>query len=182
MDRININLLPPELKEFKNRERRKSLIVRVSVGLLALMIVLTGSLLSAVVLQNVRISNANKRLEETKNEVNSYKEAEAIAVVLRTRIDGINTLMAKEFPQAEAFNLVNSLTPDQVRIFSFSINKTNKLALQGETNSTQSLSGFFNSLIDPKFNEGRISKVVVDSLNRDRSSRIRFDLSITLKK
>lgn len=182
MDRININLLPPELKESKKREKRRSLVTGLSIGLLVLMVLITGALLVVVVLQNRRITEANKNLENTKIEVNSYKQQEAIAVVLKSQLSTIDSLIKHEFPQAQAFNLINALTPEGIRIFSFSINKANKIVLQGETSDTFALETFFNNLIDPKFNEGKISKVVIDSLNRDRDSKIRFDLSITPSK
>lgn len=179
MDRININLLPPELKEIKKREKKRSLIIRLSIGMLVLMVIATTILLISVVLQNRKISLANQKLGTTKNEVNNYKKQEAVAVVLKSQLDTISTLFSKEFPQAQAFNLVNALTPAQIRVYSFSINKSNKIVLQGETQNTSSLETFFNNLIDPKFNEGKISKVVVDSLNRNREGKIRFDLTIT---
>lgn len=179
MDRININLLPPELKEYKKREKKRGLIIRLSIGLLVIMVVITASLLVSVVLQNRKIVAGKQKLETTRVKVNAFKQKEALAVVLKTQIDDINSLITKEFPQSEAFNLINSLTPPRIRVYSFSINKSNKIILQGETTDTLALETFFNNLVDPKFNEGKISKVVVDSLNRDKDAKMRFDLTIT---
>lgn len=178
--RININLLPPELKEIKKRQQRKGFIVRVSIFTLLAMIVITASLLSFVVIQNARITQANKSLENIRNRIDTYKDSEAIAIILASRLDGIHSIILKDYPQIEALNLITALTPKDVRILAFNVDRNNKVTISAETNSVSSADTFFINLTDPKFNEGKISTVVVESMSRNKDRLIKFDLAVTL--
>lgn len=177
---IKINILPAELKEVKIREQRKALIVTLSVLMLGIMVLITAGLLLAVVIQKSKIDHANSDLTKTQGNVSSFKDQEALALILKSRIDGVNAILKKEFPQSEAFTLINTITPSDINITSFSVGRTSEITLQGESSSISSVDTFFNTLVDPKFNDGKIAQATLQSLNRSIDKKIKFELTLTL--
>lgn len=178
MDRISINLLPPELKLSKKKEKKKQLAVRISVSVLVLMIIITGSLIGMSVMQSSSLETESRRLESLQTQVSTYKEAEGIAYLLKNRLSGIEQAAGRKFPQTEAFNMLTQLTPDLVNLYAFKVDKASKVNLQGLTDYPGALETYFTNLTDPKINEGKVTKVTVNSLNKGTTNTIRFDLNI----
>jgi len=181
MDRISINLLPPELKLSKKKEQKKQWAMRVSVGVLVGMILATSSLIAVSVVQSALLSSEERKLENLKNQVATYKEAEGIASLLRNRLTGILQANQKKYPQTEAFIMLTKLTPEEVNLFAFKVDKSLKASLQGQTNSPARLEEYFTNLTDPKVNEAKINRVTVNNLNKGVAETIRFDLDVTAK-
>lgn len=178
MDRLSINLLPPELKLNKKKQHKKNLIIRISVGILMLMILITSGLLSVSIYQKSQLEVESTALEKLKSQLGSYREQEVIAFLLRNRLSGITQAENKQFPQTQAFNLLTGITPLDVSIYAFKVDRSDKVNIQGQTNNTQALGELFINLTDPKVNVGKVSKVNLNSLNKSGADLYRFDLNV----
>ena len=66
MDKIKINLLPPEIKEQAKKAAKQNLVSRISIGLLGLLILVTSIILGVVIFQGAEINNLNASIEQEK--------------------------------------------------------------------------------------------------------------------
>lgn len=182
MDKLKINLIPPEVREKAKKEAKRSVITRISVGLLGLLILVTAGVLAVTIYQNATLQSLNQDIENEKSNIGNLKEKEALAFFLRNRIDSIDKFASTQNTQSELFTLIVGLFPDNVNLISLQIDKSDKVVIQGETNSTAPLDVFFNRVIDPKTNEGKIASVLIDSLNKGQTGTIRFSITLSLNK
>lgn len=180
MDKIKLNLLPPEIKELAKKHAKQSLVNKISIGLLGFLILVTSSILAGVIFQGVSLNSLNTQIEKEKARIGREKDTEAVVRLLKNRIDTINEFSGKKYKQREVFDLITGLFPQGVNLNSLQINKTPRVVLQGETGSTIALQDFFDNLTNPKNNEGKITAVVVENMNRNLQGRINFELSISL--
>lgn len=180
MDKLKINLIPPEIKEKAKKEAKRTLLVRISVGLLGVLILITVGILVIIIIQNATLQSLNAELEQDKSEIGSLKESEAVVFFLKNRIDTINRFSNTSYKQGETYDLISNLIPEGIELSYLQIDKTESVGMQGETNTTSALNIFFTNLMDPSKNEGKIAKVSVESLSRSQDGRLIFDLKITM--
>lgn len=181
MDKLKINLIPPEIKEKAKKEAKKGLIIRISVGLLGVLILATSGILATIIYQSVTVRSLNSQLEQEKSRIASLKDKEAVVYFLKNRIDTINKFSATRYTQSEIFELITLLYPKGVNVTSLQIDRSKKVQLQAETTDTTSLDNFFQNLTDPKVHEGKIASVSVEGLNKSKAGLIRFNLIINLQ-
>ena len=182
MDKLKINLIPPEVKAKAKKDAKRALGVRISVGLLGVLILITSGILAVIIYQSVTVQALNSEIENQKTAIVKLRNKEAIAFFLKNRIDTINQFALTQNQQSDMFVLINSLFPAGIDLLSLQIDKSDKVQLQAETLSTLSLENLLNSLTDPDENEGRIASVSVDSLNRNQAGLIRFSLTLNIIK
>jgi hypothetical protein len=180
MRKLSINLLPPELEENKKKARKRAFVFRISVGILALMIILSISGLVLDIVQGLALQNEKKRVDVVKAQVSNYKDQEGLLLILKDRLGVISSLLNVDTPHAKAFTLITTLTPANVVIQTFSIDKKGAILLGGEADNPQSLQRLFDNLTSPKVNENKITNVKLDSLNVSDDASIRFNLVLTL--
>lgn len=181
MDKLRINLIPPEIKERAKRDLKRAMISRISVGLLGILILLTSVILAIVIFQGARLSALNSEIQQHKSKIESLKDKEAVMHLLKNRIDTINQFTQNKYKQGEVFDLMTSLFPSGINLSSMRIDKGSKVTVTGDTVSTASLQNLFDNFTDPKINEGKVTGVTVESLNKNPKGDIRFDLGVTLK-
>lgn len=180
MDKLKINLIPPEIKEQAKKEAKRSLLIKISIGLLGILILVTAGILSVIIFQSAVLKALNADLESERTKIASLKDNEAVVSFLKNRISTINQYATGHYEQGEVYDLINKLVPSDVSVSSLKIDKTKIVELQGNTFSTTSLDTFFKNLIDPKVNEGRIASVSVESLSKTQKSNVGFNLSINM--
>lgn len=180
MDKLKINLIPPEIKERAKKQQKKARVIKVSVGILVVLIVITIALIGGVVLQNGKLQSLNNELEQQRTQISQLKDNEATIFFLKNRIDTINQYDRNKYPQGEVFELMRKLIPPGINMTYLQVNKTETVSFQGDTVSSAALELFFNNLMNPAKNEGRIAGVSVDSLSKTQAGSIVFDLKIKL--
>lgn len=181
MDKLKINLIPPEIKEKKRKEEKRSVINRISIGLLGILIIITASILAVIVLQNATLQSLNAAIETEKTGIAASRDKEAVAFFLKNRIDTIGTFTDDRYKQGEFYELVTKLIPAGIDVNGLQIDKSDKITLTGETFSTKSLADFFKNLTDPSMNEGLVSTVSVETLSRNNTGSIKFGLVLNMK-
>lgn len=179
--KISLNLLPEQLKTSQKSKARFSLAKKASVTALVVMVILTSSLFAYTVFDSFKIKSASQELEQVKVEVDSYKDKEALAAVLKTRLDTINTISQTSSPQNTAFNLLTKIIPSDIRVRSLLVDKSSHATTSIESLSTGSLDNLFNKLTNPVVHDGKISKTQVESLSRSQTGIYRSELNITFK-
>ena len=182
MDKLKINLIPPEIKEKAKKEAKTALFTRISVGLLGILVLITSGIIGVIIFQSVTIQNLNSEIEREKTDLEKLKDKEAVVYFLKNRIDSINMFATTQHTQNELYELVDSLLPPGINLVLLKIDKSSKIALQGETTSSSSLDNLFNNLTDKAKNDGKIDSVSVESLSKIRTGTINFTLSLNLAK
>lgn len=181
MDKLKINLIPPEIKEKAKKAAKRSLLIRISIGLLGLLILFTSLILGVIIFQNATVQALTAEIETEKNNVGALKDKEAVVFFLKNRIDTINKFSDEHYKQGEVYELISSLIPQGVNVTSIQVDKSDKVSLSGETTATSYLDVFFNNITDPNTNEGKIISASVESLNKAQSGILRFSLVINMK-
>lgn len=182
MDKLKLNLIPLELKEQAKKEAKRSLVVRISLGLLGLLILITFGVLAAAILQGLELSKINAQLDQHKTEVASLKDKEAVISFLKNRIDAINTFTNNRYKQAEILELVERQFPGGVNLVALHIDKSTKVLVQAQTSDTKLLKQFIDTLTDPQNQEGKIASVSAQNVNLSQDGKINFDLQLILSK
>lgn len=181
MEKISINLLPPEIEVSAQQKSNKDILVTVSISLLVLSIVVSAIMLGFELYQKSNLSKTEQNLKELKNQVALLDEEEKLNFVLKNRLQGISTIYPRDIFQSKSYNFLTSLIPQDLRFLVYSVNRTGKASVSGDTISNPALGTFFDRLTDPASNEGRINTTNIDSLSLVQNGRIRFDLTIVLK-
>lgn len=179
--KISINLLPEELKSTVKRKAALSLAKKANIGLLVLMIILTASLFAFVLYDSLKIKSANQELEQLKGKIETYKDQESLAAVLKARLNSINTISQIHSPQNTSFNLIIKIILPDIKVKSLSVGKSSRVIANIETQSTKSLDVFFNSLTDPKVHDGKILGTKIEALSRSQTGQYKADLDISFK-
>lgn len=182
MEKISINLLPPELGAEKKEQAKKRLIVNLSVILLVVTIIITASILGFELYQRLNLSQEDKKLQSVKSKIEALHEEEVLNFVLKNRLEAISRITQDESPQAQLFKMILAITPKEVRMLGFSMPKEDEISISADTSSNNALDQFFNNLTDPVKNEGKISKSQINTLSLGSTGRIKLELTINLSK
>lgn len=181
MDKLKINLIPPEIKEKKKKDAKRSVVNRISIALLGLLIIVTAAVLGIIVVQNTTLQRLNTDIESEKSKISGLKDKEAVIFFLKNRIDTISNFSDKNYKQGDYYELMTGLVPQGVNLLSLQIDKSDKIALNGDTVSTEALGAYLSSLTDPAKNDGLINYVAVESLSRTAAGVIRFSFLVNMK-
>lgn len=182
MDKIKLNLLPPEIKEQAKKASKQALVNKISIGLLGVLVLGTSSILAIVIFQAASLNNLNSDIEKEKGRIGQLRENEAVVRLLKNRIDTVNLFDKKSYKQAQVYDLITKLLPQGINVSILKIVNNPKVVLQAETNNTVALQNLMDNLADPKKTEGKITLVTVESLSKNLNGRISFELSINLEK
>lgn len=180
MAQITINLLPTVIAETQKLGRKRSFAIKISVLVILFAIVIITAILIYRVVQLSRVRAANMEVELTQTEVATLSKEEGLVNLLKERINLISGIIQDDSEQTQAFNLITSLKPQDVRIINLAVNKVQTITLGGESTTTSALEEFFNNLTSLEKHKGKIVKVEVQSLGQSINGVYKFDLLITL--
>ncbi len=178
---LTINLLPPELRINKKLEAKKALITNLSITVFVLILIIVMGIIGLRFWQNKTIENDQKQIAEVRAKIDSFKDREILAVVLKDRLSSISSLSQKDSRQSQIYSVIKSLMPQEVQFTSFNVDKSGKVEFEAETTSTQALQVFFDNLTDPSNNLGKIVNPKIEGLNRAAGSNMRVDISFSLQ-
>ncbi len=181
MEKISINLLPPEVGVLAQRKSNKNVLVVISVVLLVLSIAVSMIMLGFELYQKSSLSEVQKKSATIKNEITSLSEEEKLNFVLKNRLQKISKIYPRDIYQSKSYNFLTSLAPQDMRLLLYSVDQTGKISLSADTMSNPALETFFNNLTDPAISEGRIKTTNIDNLSLIQNGRIKFDLTIAFK-
>lgn len=180
MDKITINLLPEELLHQAKEYQQRSTIFKLSLGLLVVMIFLASALLVLRFIQNQTLISLNNSLGNSQEKVAGFKNQEGQLVFLKERLGSINSLLNQDSKTVASYNLINSLAPTSLIITTLSADKDGNILITAETPNTAVLRVFFDHLTSPSLNQGKISKVLINSLSQS-GNIYRMDLAVTVQ-
>ena len=143
MSKVSINLLPVELRDETKKLEKRKVLTKISILVLVVMVLVTSGILSYRFYQSFENSKIKSQIEQAQDEVSSLRRQEELLFVLKSRISKITSLASSETLQTLGFNLITTLTPPEVRLASFSVDRKAKISLSGETDTVFFLNQFF---------------------------------------
>lgn len=178
---ISINLLPPEIK---TQERKKAKFYKIQftgVVIILTMVFLASLTVALRILQSRRITQVEAKLNESQKRVSDLKSTQGSLFILKDRLTVINQYLGVSSKQTSVYKLIESLLPQSVVINAVSIDKASEVTLLAVVPDSTTLDIMVNNLIAEEANEGKISQVSVDNLNRGRDGLFRVSLKIKPK-
>ena len=181
MDKIAINLLPPELVNVKRASAHKSLLFKASVGVLIVVIGVTGTLLFVNLIQNQVLSQANQQSQEAHQQLDSLSSQQAVIFSLKQRLGTINTLISTTSATEQTLGLISSLLPADVQVDSINIDNKDAVTLSVKANSSESFNTLVNNLTDPNLNQGQITSATLNSLSEKGDLIYQAEIGVVMK-
>lgn len=182
MDKISINLLP---RDFLVEETKRSKFYKVQticISIILFMIFLSILTISLIILQNGYLKNAQLQVGDAQAKVSSLSDKQAELVILKNRLSSINQYLGTPSKQAEMYNIVNSLIPPTVAVSSVSVGSDGTVTISAVTSDSSALDQLFTDLLNKDKNEGKITTVSIDALNRGRDGVYRVSFKVEGKK
>ncbi|MCR4305958.1 MAG: hypothetical protein NUV73_02655 [Candidatus Daviesbacteria bacterium] len=178
MAKISINLLPPEIIAREIKKTKFYKIQAIGIAVILVMIFLASLTMALRILQSRNITEVQAKLGQTEQKVSNLKSTQASLFLLKNRLVVIDKYLGVPSKQAAIYKLIDSLIPPTVVINAININKTDEVVLLALVPDAVSLDTFVNNLTGTEENEGTISKVSVESLNRGKDGFYRVSFKI----
>ncbi len=181
MAKISINLLPSEIivRELKKAKFYK--IQLTGIVVILTMIFLASLTVALRILQSHNITEVQAQFNQTEQKVSDLKSTQASLFLLKDRLAVIDKYLGVSSKQSAVYKLLDKLIPSTVIINAITVNKSNEVVLLALAPDSVSLDNLMNNLTTKEKNEGNISQVSVESLNRGKDGFYRISFKIKPK-
>lgn len=176
--KLSINLLPPEILAQQLKSAKFYKIQTIGVMVILTMIFLASLTIAMRVLQSRNIVEVQAKVTESAGQVSDLKNTQASLFLLSDRLKAISEYWGISSKQTLMYKLIEKLIPPSVVINSISIDKTGEVVFLALAPDSLSLDNLLNNLTTKESNEGKISQVSIDSLNRGRDGLYRVSFKV----
>lgn len=180
MEKISINLLPYEFTAALQRRKTFLKIQAVGYSIVLLTVFLSVLLVTLRILQSSQLNATSARAKEAEGKVSSFSGRQASLVLLKDRLQAAEQHVGISSKQAEMYNLISSLLPRELTVTQISIGE-GEVLVTAYTSDVNVLDKTLSVLLDKEKNEGKVTKVSIDSLNRGRDGVFRSILKVLAK-
>jgi len=178
MAKISINLLPPEIVARELKKANFYKIQFVGITVILTMIFLASLTVALRILQSQNITEVQAKLTQTQQQVVDLKSTQASLFLLKNRLAVIDQYLGVSSKQSSIYKLIDQLIPPSVAINAITINKAGEAVLMASVPDASSLDRLMDNLTVKENNEGKISQVSIESLNRGRDGFYRISFKI----
>lgn len=179
--KIAINLLPLEFREQDLKNAKFYKVQVVGVATILLMIFLASLTVALRILQSQNISQIQNKKNLAEQKISDLKNTQASLFVLKNRLTTINQYLDTPSSQAQIYKIITKLMPSSVSLNSLSISNSSEVLILVTAPDGDSLDNLIANLTDQASNEGKISQVSIENINRGRDSIYRLSLKIKSK-
>lgn len=177
----DINLLHDvTLSEEKSFKTQKLLTISsmaiLSIGIVALVAVITMSLVLSNNITSIKDTNAS-----LKNDVTRYADTELLQRNIKAKLTSVKTILSNSHNYSEILGQVQELVPGGVTIGNITLGDKGAVTLAGKANDSTAFDTFVNNIIkksdgaNPTFNS-----VNLGSLSTDKEGNIQFNITMNL--
>ena len=181
MAHISINLLPIEFTQEEVKRAKFYKVQAVCVAIILMMVFLASLTVALRILQSHNISQIKTQFTQAEQKVSNLKNRETSLVILKNRLTVINQYLGTPSKQVAVYNLIDKLLPPAVSINSFLVDKSGDVSLVGVVPDSLTIDSLIDSLTNKEKNEGKVSGVSIESLNRGRDGIYRISLKVKSK-
>lgn len=178
MNKISINLLPEEFRaeDLKNAKFYKTQAWGVAI---ILTMVFLASLTAVLrIIQNQNILQIQTKLARAEERVSGLKNTQASLYILKNRLTTINQYLETPSSQSQLYKIITKLLPASVTLNSISVSNTQEVLLLVTTPDGNAIDSLITKLTAKENNEGKISQVSIENINRGRDGIYRVNLKI----
>lgn len=175
---ISINLLPSEYLSEEIKSAKFYKIQTIGVSIILITIFLASLTVALRILQSSNISAVQSRLNESEGKILALKDRQSSLVLLKNRISAISQNLGVVSKQNSMYILLEELIPKGVSITSQAIDKEGNAQVAGLVSDSDTLDSLIFALTSTERNQGKISKVSIESLSRGRDGFFRISLKI----
>lgn len=181
MAKISINLLPPEFNAEQIKRTKFYKIQAVGVIVILVMTFLASISVALRILQTQNINEVKAQLSQEEQKIENLKDRQASLLILKNRLATINSYLGVSSQQAAIFNLINQLLPTSVSVTSLSVDRLGSVLISAVVPDSLTLDETISSLISEEVNQGKISGVAIESLNRGKDGIYRLSIKVKPK-
>ncbi len=178
MAKISINLLPPEImvEELKNAKFYR--IQFIGIAIVLAMVFLASLTVALGILQSHSLAVIQATLAQEEQKVSDLKDTQTYLFFLKNRLDVINQYLGTSSAQSSMYKLLDKLIPTSALINAITIDKAGGVILLATVPDALVLDDLVSNLTTQETNEGKISQVSIETLNRGRDGFYRISLKI----
>lgn len=181
MAKISINLLPPEIRTEELKQAKFYKIQFVGVAIILTMTFLSSLTVALRILQSRNITEAQASLKFAEQQVTDLKTTQASLLLLKSRLTVIDQYFGQTTLSSSMYKLLDKLIPPSTTINAVSIDKSGQVVFLALVPDSIALDTLMNNLTKEESNEGKISQVTVENLNRGRDGLYRVSFKIKPK-
>lgn len=178
MAKISINLLPPEIMAQELKKAKFFKVQFAGIAIVLVMVFLTSLTVALQILQSRSIAVIQATLAEEEQKVTDLKDTQASLFLLKNRLNVINQYFGTSSQQSSMYKLLDKLIPVSVLINAITIDKTGGVILLATVPDSLILDNLVSNLTTQEINDGKISQVSVETLNRGRDGFYRISFKI----
>lgn len=176
--KITINLIPPEIQETELKKANFYKIQYIGIATVLIMVFLASLTGTLRILQNRNVTEVQARLTQTEQVVSDLKNTQASLLLLKDRLAVISKYWGVPSEQSSAYQLINKLIPSSIVINSIIVDRSGEVTLLASAPDSSVLDNLMSNFTAKENNDGKISKVSIESFNRGRDGFYRISLKI----
>mgnify|MGYP001571362873 FL=1 len=176
--KISINLIPPEIQETKLKKANFYKIQYVGIVTILIMVFLASLTGALRILQSRSVAEVQAKLTQTEQKVSDLKSTQVSLLLLKNRLAVIDKYLGVSSEQSSMYKLIDKSIPSSVVINAITVNKSREVVLLALVPDSVILDNLMNNLTLEENNEGKISQVSIESLNRGRDGLYRISFKI----
>ena len=180
MDKVDINLLPTEVSVEQKKQAKFSRIQAISIGVLLLLILVASLSVALRIFQAQQLAKLGKDAKTLEEKVNTFKDKEAILVLLKNRVTAIAQLVSSGKNPNIMFNLITDKIPGSATITAISVDKVGNVILSLVVPNSSSMEETLAALTSADSFE-KITKIDIESLASGTDGAYRINLKIHTK-
>lgn len=169
MAKISINLLPSEIMARELKEAKFYKLQFAGIAIVLVMVFLASLTLALRILQNQSLAAIQATVAEEGQRVSDLKETQASLLLLKNRLNVINQYLGIPSAQSTMYELLEKLIPFSISVNALSIDKGKGVTILATAPDSFALDDLVNNLTNQETNEGKISQISVEALNRGRA-------------
>ena len=142
----DINLLPEQSGEDKQKLKQRKLVTQVSVVVLVLTIVAVATLFGAKLFLQARASGLDQEIATQEQRVQAKKSEEGIYRALDAKLTSLSTFFASQRHFSNFFEQFEKTVPDSMRLTDVTVTKEGLATITGNVSNYADLAGFYEKL------------------------------------
>lgn len=178
MAKLSINLLPPEIMAQELKKAKFYKIQFVGIAVVLVLVFLASLTVALRILQNQSIAVIRATLVEGEQKVSDLKDTQVSLFLLKNRLNVIDKYFGMSSAQSSMYKLLDKIIPASVLINAISIDRTGGVSFLATAPDATILDNLIETLTTKETNEGKISKVSMESLSRGRDGFYRVSFKI----
>lgn len=177
-----INLLPDiTLKEERENKLQKLLTI-ISMAIFIIGIIAAIVVFTIQLTLNTSYNKLVQDNEEKKTEVLNFAQTELTQRAIKSKLVTATNVITEAKDYKTTVENIQSVVPDGITISDVSIDKTDKIILNGKANSADSFYNYVKNILDEKQGSKYFTDVNLGSVSTTKDGDLQFNISMSLVK